>query len=244
MRDLHSELLGSLPKATITKCGKKLGFMVDGTLVFENEDESSVLMDYCLYEGLLEQQNTISRFMAKHPYDPGSDEMMLLDAMSRSRYSLLQVESVAKGVGVNCRDLLRGAIGSIVDEGLGSTAFQGVVFACHLIVLPEMSMTTGAALPIDPEALEDIQSKLDGWDIEPGQVVFNELNQQDQAELSSIIIRCALSTGASSRLTMLGPRRRIGTQQPKPPTPLRPSRNDLCLCGSGRKYKRCCGSSA
>jgi len=244
MRDLHSELLGSLSKNTITMCGKKLGFMVDGTLVFENEDESSVLMDYCLYEGLIEQQNTISRFMAKQPYEPRSDEMMLLDAMSRSRYSLLQVEGVAKGVGVNCCDLLRGDSGSIVDEGLGSTACQGVVFACHLVVLPEMSMTTGAALPIDAEALEDIRGVLDDRNKGVGQAVFNELNQQDQAELSSIIIRCALSAGASSRITMRGPRRRVGSQQPNPPTALRPSRNDPCPCGSGKKYKRCCGPSA
>ena len=40
MRDLHSELGHSVSKDTFTRCGEKLGFFVDGTLVFETEDES------------------------------------------------------------------------------------------------------------------------------------------------------------------------------------------------------------
>jgi len=241
VRELHSELLDSLPKDTLTRCSRKLGFMVGDTLVFENEDESSVLMDYCLYQGWSGQHNAISRFLAKQPYDPGSDERVLLEAMSHARYSLLQVESVAKGVGVNCRDLLRGDGGSIVDEGLGNTASEGVVFGCHLVVLPELSMTTGATLPIDANTLEDIMNALEGGAQGIGQVDFNNLNPQEQAELSSIIIRCAVARGASSRITMVGRRRRPGGRPPERSTVSRPSRNDPCPCGSGKKYKRCCG---
>ncbi len=241
MRELHSELLDSLPKDTLTRCSKKLGFMVEDTLVFESEDESSVLIDYCLYQGWSGPHNAISRFLAKRPYDDGSDEMVLLEAMSCARYSLLQVESMTKGVGVNCRDLLRSDVGSIVDEGLGNTASEGVVFGCHLVVLPEMSITTGAPLPIDADALENILHALEGGAEGIGQVDFDNLNHQEQAELSSIIIRCALADGVSSRITMVGPRRRPGGRLPERSTASRPSRNDPCPCGSGKKYKRCCG---
>ncbi|MCH9034385.1 MAG: hypothetical protein IID42_07755, partial [Planctomycetes bacterium] len=231
MRELHSELLGSLSKETLARCGKKLGFMVDGTLVFESEDESSVLMDYCLYQGWSGQHNAISRFLAKRPYGPGSDEMVLLEAMSNARYSLMQVESMTKGVGVNCRDLLRSDGGSIVDEGLGNTASEGVVFGCHLVVLPEMSITTGAPLPIDADALGNILHVLEGGAEGIGQVDFDNLNHQEQAALSSIIIRCALAGGASSRITMVGPRRRPGLKRRERSTAQRPSRNDPCSCG-------------
>ena len=240
MRELHSELLGSLPKETVTRCGMKLGFMVDGTLVFESEDESSVLMDYCLYQGWSGQHNAISRFLAKQPYDPDSDEMVLLDAMSHARYSLLQVESMTKGVGVNCRDLLRRDGGSIVDEGLGNTASEGVVFGCHLVVLPEMSITTGAPLPIDADALENILHALEGGAEGIDQVDFDNLNHKEHAALSSIIIRCALAGDASSRSTMVGPRRRPDLKRREQSMAQRPSRNDPCSCGSGKKYKRCC----
>jgi hypothetical protein len=244
MRELHSQLLDTLQKDTVTKCGRKLGFMVDGTLVFKNEDESSVLMDYCLYEGWSGQHNAISRFLDQQPYDPGSDEMVMLEAMSRARYSLLQVESVAKGVGVNCRDLLRGDGGSIVDEGLGNTACPGVVFGCHLVMLPKMSITTGAPLPIDADALENILHALEDGTRGIGQVDFDNLSPQEQAELSSIVIRCALAMGASSRVKMAGPRRRPGGRPPEQSTVSRPSRNVPCPCGSGRKYKRCCGRAS
>ncbi len=241
MRELHSELLGSLSKETVTRCSKKLGFIVDGTLVFESEDESSVLLDYCLYQGWSGQHNAISRFLAKQPYDSGSDEMLLLEAMSHARYSLLQVEGMAKGVGVNCRDLLRSDGGSIVDEGLGNTASEGVVFGCHLVVLPEMSITTGAPLPIDADALESILHALEGGANGIDQVDFDNLDHQEHAALSSIIIRCALAGGASSRITMVGPRRRPGLRRHGQSTVQCPSRNDPCSCGSGKKYKRCCG---
>lgn len=241
MRDLHSELLGSVSRDTFTECGEKLGLMVDGTLVFETEDESSLLMDYCLYDGWSGQHNAITRFLAKQPYAAGSDEMLLLDAMSRARYSLFQVQSVAEGVGVNCRDLLRGDGGSVIDEGLGSTAAPGVIFACRLVVLPELSMTTGAALPIDADTLEDIKSVLEDGAQGIGQVDFRNFTRQEQAVLSSIIIRCALAGGASSRITMQGSRRGPETKRRQRTTAERPSRNDPCPCGSGKKYKRCCG---
>ncbi|MDH7569167.1 MAG: SEC-C metal-binding domain-containing protein, partial [Armatimonadota bacterium] len=32
------------------------------------------------------------------------------------------------------------------------------------------------------------------------------------------------------------------TRNATPPTPVAPGRNDPCPCGSGRKYKRCCGA--
>ncbi|MEE9266718.1 MAG: SEC-C metal-binding domain-containing protein [Gammaproteobacteria bacterium] len=231
MRDLHSALLETLSKDTLTRCGGKLGFMVDGTLVFESEDESSALIDYSLYEEWSEQHNAISRYLAKQPYDPGSDEFMLLEGMSRARCSLFQVESVAAGLGVNCRDLLRGDVGSIVDEGLGKTATLGVVFACHLVVVPELSMTTGAALPIDGDTLVAIHGVLKGKAQEFGRPDRKHFTREEQAEVASIIIRCALRREPSSRLT-------------NPAAGRRPSRNEACPCGSGRKFKRCCGRAS
>jgi hypothetical protein len=241
MRDMHSELLKSLPKGTLTECGQKLGFMVDGTLVFETEDEASVLMDYCLYDGRSGQHNAVTRFLAEQPYPAGTDQAILLDAMSRARYSLFQVESVAEGLGVNCRDVLRGDGGTIVDEGLGNTAAPGVILASRLVVLPELSMTTGAGLVIDADTLEDIQKVLEDGAQGIGQADFNNLTRQEAAELSSIIIRCALSRGASSRGTRREPGRSTETTRQRRSTAKRPSRNEPCPCGSGKKYKRCCG---
>ena len=241
MRDLHSELLKSLPKDKFTECGRKLGFQVNGTLVFETEDEASVLADYCLYDGWSGQHNAVTRFLAKQPYPAGSDQALLLVAMSRARYSLFQVESVAEGLGVNCRDILRGDGGTIVDEGLGNTAVPGVIVAGRLVVLPELSMTTGAGLVIDADTLEDIQKLLEDGAQGTGQADFNNLTRQEAAVLPSIIIRCALAKGTPSQGATQELGRGAELRQQERSTARRPSRNEPCPCGSGKKYKRCCG---
>jgi hypothetical protein len=149
--------------------------------------------------------------------------------MSSARYSLFQVQSVARGVGVNCLDILRGDGGSIIDEGLGATAVMGLVLATRLVALPEFAMTTGATLPVDADALEPIRDVL-----EVGKVDYNRLSRQQEAEMSSVIIRCAASGGASSRISHERPARAASV-------PERVSRNAPCPCGSGKKYKKCCG---
>lgn len=241
MRDLHTELMHTLPKGMFTECGRKLGLLVDGTLVFDSEDEASVLMDYCLYDGWSGQHNAVTRFRAKQPYAAGTDQALLLDAMSRARYSLFQVERVADGVGVNCRDILRGDGGTIVDEGLGNTAVPGVVVAGRLVVLPELSMTTGAALAVDADTLEDIQSMLEDGAHGVGHGDFNNLAHHEASALTAMIIRRLLARGTPTRGTTPGPGRRAESSRNPQSTARRPSRNEPCPCGSGRKYKRCCG---
>lgn len=241
MRDLHTELMHTLPKGMFTECGRKLGCLVGGTLVFETEDEASVLMDYCLYDGWSGQHNAVTRFVANRPYAAGTDQALLLDAMLRARYSLFQVESVAEGLGVNCRDILRGDGGTIVDEGLGNTAAPGVIVAGRLVVLPELSMTTGAGLVIDADTLEDIQKVLEDGAQGIGQADFNNLTRQEAAVLSSMIIRCALARGTPSRGAAQEPGRGAETRRRRQSTARRPSRNEPCPCGSGKKFKRCCG---
>ena len=46
---LNNLLVKTIPKKTLEECGRILGFFRKGTLFFESEDETSVLMDYCLY---------------------------------------------------------------------------------------------------------------------------------------------------------------------------------------------------
>lgn len=241
MRELHSELMQVMPKGTLTEYGQKLGLLVDGTLVFETEDEASVLVDYCLYDGWSGQHNAVTRFLAKQPYAVGTDQALLMDAMSRARYSLFQVESVAEGLGVNCRDVLRGDGGTIVDEGLGSTAFPGVIVAGRLVALPELSMTTGAGLVINANTLEDIQNVLEDGTHWISHADFNNLTHQEEAALSSMIIRCVLARGTPSGGTTQELGRGAELRQQERSTARRPSRNEPCPCGSGKKYKRCCG---
>jgi len=47
---LNDKIVQTLSKEVLHEGGKKLGILQSGTLVFNTEDETSVLMDYCLYD--------------------------------------------------------------------------------------------------------------------------------------------------------------------------------------------------
>jgi len=63
-RKLHNSILPEyLSKKTYNICGEKLGMLRNNTFVFANMDQTSVLMDYCIYDYREEGINAISRYM-------------------------------------------------------------------------------------------------------------------------------------------------------------------------------------
>ena len=67
---------------------KKLGFLRGGKFVFENKDESSVLMDYCSYNVFRQGRNAIDEYISECAADHDSDEMACLHAMQHAAYVL------------------------------------------------------------------------------------------------------------------------------------------------------------
>ena len=47
---LNNELVRRLSRDVLNDGAKKIGILRGGTFVFDNEDETSVLMDYCIYD--------------------------------------------------------------------------------------------------------------------------------------------------------------------------------------------------
>src|SRR5665213_1035826 len=87
-RNLNNKLVTRLSKDVLDEGGRKLGILRDGTFVFDSEDETSVLMDYCLYDVRRQGRNTIEQYLIDSPPAPESDEMTCLRAMQRAIYSL------------------------------------------------------------------------------------------------------------------------------------------------------------
>jgi len=81
---LNNVLVGTIPKRTLQECGRKLGFLRKGTLVFDTEEDMSVLMDYCLYDPGPDGRTLVSTFLEKSPPPADSAEMVALQAMTHS----------------------------------------------------------------------------------------------------------------------------------------------------------------
>lgn len=127
-----------LPKEVLDEGARKLGMLHGDTFVFDSEDETSVLMDYCIYNVFRQGRNAIDRYLCDCPPDPASDEMVCLRAMQHAKYALLVVLSVERGVGLHVRDLLTDGTHFLVDIGFSQTAERNAVLATFL--LPRLTL--------------------------------------------------------------------------------------------------------
>jgi hypothetical protein len=165
-----------------------------------------------------------------------------------------------RGVGVTFDDLRRGAASFLMDVGLGSTAEPGAMFATRLIAVGDVVMTGGAALPVTPAALRRIEAELKR-DFGPVYGDLRRLPPMHESEFVALVIQECLADWptAQVRSAAVGSKeqaRLLSAHAAKPRDALRQiagatatvrardgsvGRNTRCTCGSGRKYKYCCG---
>ena len=232
------DLVKYVSKKALDVCGKKLGVMQNNKFVLDGMDQICVIMDYCIYDYREGGLNAVSRYMADSQLDPDSKEYAVVNAMSESFYTLVQVENVLPGVGARVNDLLGTRQFLLVDIGLGRTAAKGMMIATRLLPFEDFVTTSGAALPVDQETLEEILDfAVQHYGTEDGEYIDVDIRQK--ADLTAAIIRMCLKANASEYV-------RYEDVENNPATPpihreTRVGRNDPCPCGSGKKYKRCCG---
>lgn len=232
-RNLNNKLVKRLAKDVLQEGGRRLGILKNGTFVFDSEDETSVLMDYCIYDVRRSGRNCIEQYLADSPPDHESDEMVCLRAMQRATYSLFIVESVERGLGVTVRDLRSNETILVVDMGFGSTAQPGLVLATRLLRHDGFAITGGAALPIG------ILVNQEGHAIT--QKLAQSMGSDEQGYCDPApLIRACLQRGCSSNIQyqeptgkLVGQRRALASSAPV-------GRNSPCPCGSGKKFKQCC----
>jgi hypothetical protein len=238
---LNNLLVKTIPKRTLEECGRLLGFIRKGILFFETEDESAVLMDYCIFYPDSDGRNLVAKYLEKTPPPADSEEMAALQAMTHAYYSLFQVVDVERGVGVSVRDLLRGETGFIVDVGFGSSAQRHMILATRIIPVEGFLMTSGAAVPVDASAAARIFRELKRTGYSEN-FDYRQITPRQEAEVAAVVIRECRASGMTSRIAYAEP----GAQAR--PTPVssgvrRVGRNDPCPCRSGKKFKACCGRS-
>jgi hypothetical protein len=234
-RNLNSKLVKRLSKDVLYDGGKKLGILQRNTLVFNSEDESSVLMDYCIYDVYRNGRNAVEQYLVDSAPAEESDEMVCLKAMQKAVYSLFVVESVMRGFGAAVRDLLSSEPIVIVDMGFGDTAKPGLIFASRLLFHDGFVMTGGAALPIGvlPEGRRQTVTQMLAKAVTP-----DDNGHFDPASL----IRACLEHDCSSHIQYQEPTRRLGGRHQISGSIGQIGRNDPCPCGSGKKFKKCCMS--
>jgi hypothetical protein len=244
---LNNELVSRLPMDVLREGAKRIGILHGDMFVFDNEDETSVLMDYCIYDVYRKERNAVDQFLCDCPADPESDEMVCLHAMQHATYTLLVVLGVEPGVGCHVRNLFTEETRLLVDMGLSATGQPGAIIATRLLDYGDYVTTSGAALPLGilhDEALEDWQRHL-------------RAGRQDDNFDPAPLIRECLRHGASSNIQYEEPGGRRPPKAEKTPRRVehpaerkpalatrqasQAASNRRCRCGSGKMYKNCCG---
>lgn len=237
---LSHKLVAALDKGAIDEGGRRLGLLEKGRLVLGSEDELMVVMDYCIHNVYRGGRNAVEAMLADSP--PSSpDELALLRALMEAYYSIFQVIEIEPGVGVGVKDLLRKDAIFLVDIGLGSTAKPGYGLAGRVIPQPGFFMSGGALLPFDKRAAWRIDADMKRW-LSAG-TDFAHLDPVQEADVAAQIIRACLGSGASDhvRYASIDGSARPERSPRETAGRVRANRNDPCPCGSGRKYRSCCG---
>ncbi len=198
-KGLNHSLVKLLGKQAINKGGKDLGILKRGTLIFDSEDEMSVLMDYCIYSHQVGKKTVIDRYLDTAQLEPVSDEMLLLKAMQDSYFSVFMMVSSEKKYLCHVKDIIRGRDLTLIDTGLAQTNIPGLPLASRVIQIPvsDKYMTTGATIPlVKDEALrrlEDIITKF-------APAIDGTFSKTQEASFAKQVIRMALKTGNLERM--------------------------------------------
>lgn len=247
-RPLSNALAGSLPRDVIDEAARRLEMLEGNQIILETEDEIVVLMDVGVFDLRRNGENAVQRFLRERPPAEGSDERLILEAMLTARHSIYQVERAQAGVGVLFRDLLRDDEVFAWDIGFSHTARRGTLMASRLYSPGEITMSTGAPLPLDRELLADLLPLLASY-VDPATGRFDLSDPQKASDCAVTIIRECVQAGASAsvRYEDAGNATQVARQLARGDSPPRLSssekigRNEPCPCGSGKKYKKCCG---
>ncbi len=153
----HTELTKHLPKKSFLTWGKRLG-LIKGkkTLVANNVSEVNLVNDLAFYSSRMSNTTTVERHRRRAEYPEDSDEAIVLNAMCYSRFSFIQIGRRHAVAGLIVNDLFRREEIWLMDEGIEETAPEGFIFASRLFKPNEYYMTTGVAIPVDEDVIEEI----------------------------------------------------------------------------------------
>ena len=160
-RKAHMELNHKIIRTTLRKehfleAGRRLGVLREGTLVFRNEDETSVLMDFALND-LKTDDKTVVQMYRDRTGGIKDVEREMLNALISSNTSLFRIDSISASDSILfLSDMLNNRTDiSLVDISLSKSAIPGFLLFIRLVPFKSVFMTSGISFVFCPD-LEEI----------------------------------------------------------------------------------------
>jgi hypothetical protein len=187
-RSLNHALTTTLSRKAVEESARRLGFWEAGGIVFDNEEDVFVLNDVAIYDYYPGGgRNAVERFAARDA-ELTADERLVLDAMCRAWFTLVEVEDLIPGVGVHAHDRLFGERFLLADIALSECAPVGVVLATRLIPFDGFAMTSGAFRAFDDGL---VALFADSFSQTMGEKGPPELSSRDRSALARVLLQLA-----------------------------------------------------
>ena len=200
IRKVGRELAYKILEACVTKdmlnhSSKLLGINVQGNeLFFDSEEETSLLMDFVLFDYKVNGKNVIQLYLEKQP-NQNKVESELIGAMLSAYTSFFEVAATTDYT-VYLKDLFCRTDKHIelIDIGFSATATPGALTFFRLVPVPSCNMTSGVSFVFRNELKEylvrrypKISKKIEtGDDNMKRYISFFKLNKECGEEISHI----------------------------------------------------------
>jgi hypothetical protein len=173
---------------------RRLGLTAGQVLIADSTEELTLVFDLAIYTAKEGRTRAIERYAKAAQLPAGSDEMRMLEAMCRARFSIWRIERRHDTCGLVVTDELRQAETWLVDEGLAATARHGMSFASRLCEVGQFAITNGVMVPVQgPMIKQALTGTLASCRVDP-QRVGNE------PRFAAAIYRAALDDGIMHRV--------------------------------------------
>ena len=116
---------------------------------------ATYLLEAAIHTAPKDRSRAIDRYARAARPAPESDELLVLEAMQRARFSIISIVRRHPIAGLIVKDLFRGVEVWLVDEGLESSLPDGAALATRLFTPEGFAMTAGVLVPLDSELIEN-----------------------------------------------------------------------------------------
>ena len=149
-------IIKRLPKKSVLEWGKHIGVVRKKKFIASTIEEMALVLDLAVFSTRSGKISPVERYRRTLKLAVGSEDDRMLDAMCQSRFSLFLVKRRHLVAGLIFEDLLRHEEVWLMDEGLEQTVPDGAALASRVIKPDAFNMTTGAAIPITRDAMENV----------------------------------------------------------------------------------------
>ena len=142
----HKIMKSCLDRDVLLKSARLLGIVRGDTLIFDSEDETSVLMDFALNEYRVNNKNAIEIYREKIGWQ-NEIEKDILDTLLSSYTSIFKVTSISEAENalllndiLNKKDNIE-----LTDIAFSETAIPGLLLFIRLVRFKDFNMTSGVS---------------------------------------------------------------------------------------------------